>query len=62
MGPTGVGKSTFINVMTGHKQDENKCFFAMHKEDSTGGVTKHVKDEGCFRLQDVFIAELCQKN
>ena len=32
MGPTGVGKSTFINVMTGHRQDENRCFLARFVE------------------------------
>ena len=51
MGPTGVGKSTFVNVMTGHRQDENRCFVAGFIEGSRGGVTKTVKDEGCFKLQ-----------
>merc|ERR1719195_1018676 len=50
MGPSGVGKSTFINVMTGHKHDENQCFIAGFVNDGSGGVTKNVKDEGCFHL------------
>jgi GTP-binding protein EngB required for normal cell division len=50
MGPSGVGKSTFINVLTGHKHNEKRCFRAMHIHNQIGGVTKSVKDEGCFHL------------
>lgn len=50
LGPTGVGKSSFNNVMTGHGVNDDDCFRAAHEIKSTGGVTRVVSDEGCFKL------------
>ena len=49
LGPSGVGKSSFINVMTGHN-DDSDCFKVGNKISADGGVTKNVFDKGCFNV------------
>ena len=50
MGPTGVGKSTLANVLTGHTPDYKPCFKTGNK--IKGGVTVETFDKGCFPLLD----------